>query len=469
MLTKNVRLMKDIGGLILTPMLIMLLGVAANAQKSPAFPLKVSASGRYLADQHNVPFLIAGDSPQGLMGRLTEAQAEEYFADRQALGFNTVGWVDVVCAGSDYPENTMATTPDGIRPFTGFVTGGSDYAYYDITKPNEAYFKRLDHIVTIAAKHEIVVFLDPMETIGWLSTLRNNGPAAAYAYGQYLGTRYKKYYNVAWLLGNDFYNWRVGSDDSLVLAVAKGIKDNAPRQIQSIELNPPTSSSFDDSAWIPFISINGTYTYSPTYIEMEHSYNQTPTAPTYLMEAHYDLEAVGSPPDFGSPSVLRRQEYWTMLSGGAGQFYGNSYTWSFKSGWQNNLDTPGARQLSLWKKLFTSLPWQDLIPDQDNKIVAVGGGSYGDLNVSVSKSNYCTAARTKDGSLVAVYVPDSPSITINMSALRAPALAKWFDPTDGTYTDAAASRLANSGGRQFVRPGTNHDGDSDWVLLLTVK
>lgn len=102
------------------------------------------------------------------MGRLSEHDAEIYFADREAHGFNTAGWIDVTCAGHDYPNNVVGTTPDGIRPFLGFLSGGTDYQHYDFTKPNEAYFSRLDHIVQIAANHHQAVFLDPMETIGWL-------------------------------------------------------------------------------------------------------------------------------------------------------------------------------------------------------------------------------------------------------------------------------------------------------------
>ena len=41
-----------------------------------------------------------------------------------------------------------------------------------------------------------------------------------------------------------------------------------------------------------------------------------------------------------------------MLTGGKGQFYGNMYTWSFKYGWQNNIDTPGVKQVTIWKDFF---------------------------------------------------------------------------------------------------------------------
>jgi len=442
----------------------------------PAYPVKVSVNHRYLADSNNAPFLIAGDSPQAMIYRLSEAQAESYFADRQAHGFNTAGWIDVVCAGRDYPQNIHAATYDGIRPFTGYVSrgllqdllpGGNDWRYYDLRKPNESYFTRLDHIVESAAKHGILVFLDPMETAGWLQTLRNNGRDAAYSYGQYLGNRYKKFANIAWLNGNDFSGWKNSSDDDLVRAVAKGIASVDPTHIQTIEFNPPTGASLDDPSWTSIISINGAYVYGPTYIQMLHNYNQKPVMPAFLMEAHYELENVGDPPDFGTPSVLRREEYWAMLTGGKGQFYGNRYTWSFVPGWQSHLDTPGVTQFQIWRNFFESLPWPELIPDQSHTVVTSGFGSEGDIRTTrVSQSDYCTASKTPDGSAVIAYMPTSRTITVNMSNLRAPAIAKWFDPTNGTYTAAPGGPIANKGIHQFTPPGKNHDGEGDWVLLL---
>jgi hypothetical protein len=47
-----------------------------------------------------------------------------------------------------------------------------------------------------------------------------------------------------------------------------------------------------------------------------------------------------------TPAVLRRQEYWSILAGAAGQLYGNGYTWPFKPGWKDKLDTPGAVQMA---------------------------------------------------------------------------------------------------------------------------
>ena len=54
----------------------------AAVNPSTAYPLKVSANGRYLVDQNDHPFLITGDSPQALTVNLSEAEADAFFADR---------------------------------------------------------------------------------------------------------------------------------------------------------------------------------------------------------------------------------------------------------------------------------------------------------------------------------------------------------------------------------------------------
>src|SRR5262245_5010530 len=111
------------------------------------YPLKKSATGRYLVDQTNAPVLIVGDSPQALIVNLTTNEAAMYFADRSAFGFNTV-WVNLLC--STYTGGRAdASTIDGILPFTGTVPSTSTY---DLTKTNEAYFARVDQMLNLAAQ-----------------------------------------------------------------------------------------------------------------------------------------------------------------------------------------------------------------------------------------------------------------------------------------------------------------------------
>jgi hypothetical protein len=437
----------------------------AHSVKHASYPMRVSANGRYLVDRDGAPFLITGDSPQSIMTLLTLKQAAHYFSVREKQGFNTAGWIDAICAGPDCALSKDASTVNGIRPFTGYVGGGNDYEHYDLSKPNEDYFKQLNAVVTLAAEHGFLVFLNPCAANGWLPTLRNNGVAAAYAYGQYLGKRYRKYPNVAWLSGVDFSTWKNLHDDALVRAVARGIKAEAPHQLQTLELWA-TASSLDDRRWAGVLSLNGTYTYSPAYMQILHSYNQKPVMPTFLLETHYEDECVGEPHDCGTAPVLRRQEYWSMLSGSKGVWYGNFYFWTFNPAWAAHFDTIGVAQLGIWKRFFTSLPWQGLVPDEAHKVIVSGPGPYGTFQTPVSKSEFCTAAATPDGKVVVVYIPMARPITVNMAAMKAPASAKWFDPTDGSYSAAYAGRVVNKREHTFTPPAHNHAGDGDWVLLL---
>ena len=243
---------------------------------SPVYPLKVSANGRYLVrpEEHPLSDCRRRSPNAGCQG--LGSGCRKYFDDRQAHGFNAL-WINVLDAGPYYHDSSDdGSTYDGILPFTGHLSGGTDTAHYDLSKPDEAYFTRVDQMLTLAANHGIVVFLDPIETGQWVPTMRNNGPAADYAYGQFLGNRYRHFDNILWLNGNDFNTWKKPADDEVVRAVATGIKSVDPGHLQTIELNVETSSSSDDPTWAPIISVNATYTYSPTYFQMWHSYNHTP-------------------------------------------------------------------------------------------------------------------------------------------------------------------------------------------------
>jgi len=335
-----------------------------------------------------------------------------------------------------------------------------------LSTPNEAYFARADRMLQLAAKYGFLVILDPAETRSWLSVLQSNGLTKARVYGRYLGARYRDFPNIVWMSGNDFQSWRTLSDDALVREVALGIKDTDPNHIHTVELDFPVSSSLDDSSWAPIISLNAAYTYYPTYAGVLHAYNQSASMPVFLVEANYEFENnLGMDPS--TPAILRRQEYWTSLSGATGQLYGNGYTWGFSTGWKNQLDTPGAVQIAHVKALFEPRAWYELVPDQVHTVVTAGYGTFSSTG-SIGANDYVTAARTPSGTLVMAYVPSARTVTVDMSQLSGPVTARWYDPVVGTFTSIAGSPFANTGSRDFTTPGTHADGAEDWVLILEV-
>ena len=152
---------------------LLLACIGVSAEAGSIHYVKRSPNRRYLIGTDNKPFLIAGDSPQSLMVNVSTNDADMYFADRQSNGFNAV-WINLICTVYT-AGNPDGSTFDGILPFTGFVPGGTDLDHYDLTKPNEAYFERCDQMIRLANKHGLIVFLDPIETGGWSTTVLNNG------------------------------------------------------------------------------------------------------------------------------------------------------------------------------------------------------------------------------------------------------------------------------------------------------
>ncbi len=427
---------------------------ASAAAAAPMFPLKASANNRFLVDQNDVPFMMVGDSPQALIGNLSKHKAAIFMANRAKYGVNTL-WINLLC--NNYTAcNADGTTFDGIAPFS---------VASDLATPNPAYFQRADDMINLAAARGMLVLLDPIETGGWLSVLQANGTAKALAYGKYLGDRYKNFPNIIWMHGNDFQSWRNADDNALVQAVAKGIMQTDPNHIQTAELDYYVSATLEDPAFRSIAALNAVYTYRPTYAKLNSEYKRVNFKPMFMVEANYEFEQNGGTDGGIIVENLRKQEYWTMLSGATGQLYGSQFTWRLDGAWETNLDTPGIIQFSYMKRLFASRKWYDLVPDWSREVVTGGRGVFSNAD-SITTDTYATAARASDGSLVMAYLPSVRKITVDMTKLAGPARAHWYDPTNGTYVRIRGSPFANAGSRHFNPPGNNSAGDGDWVLVL---
>jgi hypothetical protein len=423
----------------------------AAAQAGAVFPLQVSANHRYLVDQSGAPFLMVGDSPQAMIGDISEADAEMFLANRQAAGFNTE-WINLLCNAYTACRDDGSTYND-IPPFT---TPG------DLSTPNEAYFSKVDHVLRLAAKYGQLVLLDPIETGGWQNVVTSNGTSKATNYGKYLGQRYKSFPNIIWMSGNDFQGWHDPSTDAAIRAVAEGIHAADPAHLQTTELNYQSSGSLDDTSWTPLLGIDAAYTYFPTYDQVLKEYNRA-SMPVFMVEANYEGEHNAA--DQGTPQILRRQEYWTLLSGATGQLYGNGATWKFASNWKQSLSSPASNQMRYVTGLFAPRQWFNLVPDQNHTLLTGGYGTYS-AGGSLGGNDYATAARTADGTLGIIYMPTSRTITVDLSTLAGAVNASWYDPSRGTYLGVGGSPLPNSGQVNIAPPGPNADGDADWVLVL---
>jgi hypothetical protein len=153
------------------------------------------------------------------------------------------------------------------------------------------------------------------------------------------------------------------------------------------------------------------------------------------------------------PVQIRRQAYWSLLSGATGHFFGNNPIWGAFGGWEAALDSPGAQDMMRLHDLFLSRPWHTLVPDQRHTVITQGLGEFRGLDA-------LTAAITADRSTVIAYMPSARPIAVNLAALAGTsAAAWWFAPSRGNVLF----------GGEFVtrgEPTLTPPGDGDWVLVL---
>ena len=79
--------------------------------------IRQRAGTQYLETSDGVPWQLRGDSPWELMIRTVEAEAVQYFANRQAKGFNS-GLMELIATNTPYSPNAPANAY-GDLPFTG--------------------------------------------------------------------------------------------------------------------------------------------------------------------------------------------------------------------------------------------------------------------------------------------------------------------------------------------------------------
>jgi uncharacterized protein DUF4038/collagenase-like protein with putative collagen-binding domain/VCBS repeat protein len=443
----------------------LLLACSAIAQSAiavtPSFPLKKSANNRYLTTQVGTPFLLVGDSVWYLPVQGTDEDIDTYLTDRASKGFNTV-LVQII---DNYYADNAPNNIDGVAPFT--VPGNFSTA-------NPAYFARFDYILTQANNRGMVVIAFPLflgyqcGTDGWANQVLADTTAHIQSYATFLGNRYKNFGNIIWVMGGDTDPQCATGLAAKVDAFATALVAADPNHLVT-EHNQGRNEAV--TPWLPnvpsWLNLNSVYGPSPlTFTQGQTAYNRTPTRPFFLIESYYENDGHGL-----TRKQLRNQEYWALLSGCGGFLFGNCPIWGLSStqtlthcvglrnaDWHQNLDSPGALDIIPIKNLFTSVAWQMLVPDFAHTVVTSG---YGSGTTTV------TTARASDGSFVISYLPVVTGIAVDMTRLTGSSLtARWYDPTNGTYTNVAGSPFPNTGTRVFTPTGNNNSGASDWVLLL---
>src|SRR6516165_5964497 len=210
---KNRRQLKSaLPAIVATALLFLMPGVSRSEEPDKAAPrsvknmkLKVSKNGRYFVDQDGKPFFYLGDTAWLIFQRLDNQEVEDYLKDRAAKGF-TVLQAYVI-------RGLEKRHPDG--PIN--VRGESPFIDRDPTKPNEAFFKHVDHVINRA--NELGMVMGLVVAKSWHV---NKHPERvfdaknAYTFGKFLGQRYKDNAVLWYVVGDS----PPGDDRALWLAMA---------------------------------------------------------------------------------------------------------------------------------------------------------------------------------------------------------------------------------------------------------
>jgi hypothetical protein len=437
--------MKDRSTSLFPALLLAVLQPLSGAEAaSPVFPLKASADGRYLVDQRNQPFFYHADTAWQLGKRLRISEVLEYLDDVKRRGFTAIQMMPF------WKGDPPLANADGVIPFD---------PPDDILRPVEAYWRSVDRIVEEAAGRGLVVGMAPLwirwggkDPFGWRYQLTSSN---ARSYGRFLAQRYRHFRNILWILGGDA---NPIERTRAIAEIALGIREYAPEQLITVHNKEEyASAAFFDTA--PWLGINFAYTYRETYIQALGEYNRLErTRPIILGESRYEGE--GNERRFGDPYRIRRQVYQAVLGGAlGGHAYGHRDIWRFDSDWREALAAPGRRQMAHVTDLFATRAWHKLEPDQFDRLVIQGRGYFGEMD-------YVGAARTPDGNLAIVYLPQAKSITLDLSTMLRGLKAKWFDPASGVYFTATSVPAPDQRGQRFTPPSRNSGGDADFALVI---
>jgi len=420
------------------------------ARPESIFPLKISENRRHFVTQQGKPFLYHADTGWQIFTRLSTEEATEYLHFRKEQGFNTI-------------QVQIAMDPAQTNRFGQLAFHGD----VDFSRPNEAYHDHVAKVIELADSMQLLIVMSQP----WLGCceeafgnrpdkpIQRNGPARNRQYGHYLGQKFASAKNLFWIMGGD--NDPKG-DRECLFAFFEGLRESAPaHQLMTYHASPPHSST-DLFQYAPWLGFSFIYTYWPekpndwvagkpqvhVYEAALREYQKSDVMPFVLGESQYEGTGVIDN-DMGTPQMVRRQAYWTMLSGGAGHAYGSDI-WNFPARWREIMKYPGAFHMGHFIRFFEQIPWWTLRPDIPHQAVVAGYGQW-------AGNNYVTAAVSEDRKLLVAYLPELQSLTVDFGSLNGSSFTlSFFDPRTGqfikteTLTDRKVRRIPSPPSEDLV-------------------
>jgi hypothetical protein len=428
--------------------------------------LIVSDNQRFLVFEDGTPFFWLGDTAWELFHRLDREQANQYLSNRASLGYTVI-------------QAVVLAEENGLKDPNPY--GHVPLADLDPTRPNEDYFQHVDFIISRA--EELGMFVAVLPTWGdkwnlkWGQGPEIFTPQNAFAFGEFLGKRYRDRPNIIWVIGGDR---SVDNEEhrEINIAMARGLRagDGGAHLISFHPQGGQGSAQyFHDENWLDFNmrQTGHTPTFTGRYEHVRTDYNRTPVKPVIDAEPIYEDHPIDFRKDERGHSTaanVRRPLYWNLFGGGFGHTYGHHSVWQmWEEGrrpvnhplmpWYEAINQPGAAQMQYGRRLMESRPFLTRIPDDSilvpHRVAASavpGAGEY----------RY-TATRDTDGTYAMVYAPVGRDFEVRLDVIQGrDVVAWWYNPRDGSAERIGT--FTNQGTQWFSPPAPGEN--LDWILVL---
>ena len=429
--------------------------------------LRVSENQRFLAQGADAatPFFYLGDTAWELFHRLTLDEAEAYLSHRAKNGFTVIQ-----CVALAELDGMQTPNVNGDTPFMG----------NDLTKPNENYWRHVDQIVQRIAEFGMVTGMLPSWGDKWNKAWGIGPeiftPENAYAYGQWIGNRYKDIPALLWILGGD--RALVNPNHlAIIRAMSAGISagDNSTHLQTFHPQGQQTSSThFHNDAWLAFNMYQTGHTFDrDNYRSIQEDYDLTPAKPCLDAEPGYEDHPNAWKPETGylDDYECRKWLWWAVFAGACGHTYGCHDIWQFydsakhgtgvsaaRTHWHHALQFPGATQMRYAKDLLLSRAYFRRIPDQS----LIVSDTY---DSALVRTHHIQATRDTNGAFAFVYSASGQPFIVDMTKLSGTAKVAWLDPRNGKVE--LFGEFPNTGQQEFTPPSQGRG--CDWVLTLDVS
>jgi hypothetical protein len=462
----------------------------------PLFPLKVSADGRSMVDQRDVPFRLQIENIWLAINHGSQVGYTQYLAELKKRGFTGTLFTNLVHSGGGaWVEVNEPADLAGNQPFT---------VANQLDTPNDLYFDNVKLAIDKAeALGMVVVFFHTYMGFaggaqGWeaVVTSAHNTNTVCFNWGVYLATKFTNK-NILWMHMGD--HTISGTALTRFQQIVAGIQSVSRNRLASSELDNPNTLATSQPGF--------TYGTDPATSDMQfdwfYGWGAGQNGQTYAtaLAAWDDVTAtipvaIGEAIQVGAGfsaldtrEQVRTQYHWAITSGAiAGGNFGVEGRWDWLTD-TSALATfaPGAlagaapdavgaatQDAAYSNAFYQSLPWWNFRPSgtaagrcgRDLIVVGVGTGNA-----------FISSCMTRNGSHLIAYVPQQSASTthtfsVDLRGMAGPSKAGWWNPITGAYDNTSggatngAYSLANTlSAQSFTSPGSNGQRD-DWMLVV---